>query len=699
MCQSALQSLHPLKSAARAASARGMQWAALAGVSLALSAAAQELIYQEGFNDDGERATPPRYTTTGRNASEYPHDPAVVTANTADQLGPVFWGHNFEVSIVGVFGPTSERRALLAWDATIPADEVSPQFWTLFDATINWLLRGKANATIVISTEQSAAQSLADRLISKGHTVVDDDTGVPDTQVAGDLIIKTPTNGGFPGRFARVAKPVLTFSAADHDDMLVSTIGTPTSFEAGNATIVATGHPAAGGLTGSFPVASGTRNWQLLGERLPNGAIVVAEFVQSIPPTAASLADVDAMAAGTKQSDRSTGSVTELDFSDNSAGDWQADNAIPGGATGVWGLVARGKINVTTSGRYSFALGMDDGARLRIDKDKNGFSAADNVINEDAAGGHRARYGDAQLDAGVYDFEVAVFNSGGAGSIEMSVSTRVGGGDTSAINSGTWELLGQTSGAVALQGAIDVTVYVPTGAPDERKVPLLALLNGPNDTPPGSVYGGGPFTGFEGRGFFAGAALNKFDVDGTGNPKTLTLRPIDVTGKKDLKLTIACAATFLDFETSDYLEVHIDPHNTGNFTQLIRFTAPTGADKFFDDRSTRPVGYTQLGLAFQDITYDLPAGATQLVIQIRALTTWFNEIVGFDNIRVTAGAVQPGRFNAPERLANNKVRLSWTGGGTLHRSTDLKTWQPVAGATSPREVDVTPNGHVFYMLR
>jgi hypothetical protein len=603
---------------------------------------AAELIYQEGFNDDGEAATPPRYTTTGRFASEYPHDPAFVPANTADQLGPLFWGHSSEVSIVGVSGPTSERRALMAWDGAILAEEVSEQFWTLFDATIDWLLRGKQNATIVFSIDQFSAQSLADHLISRGHTVVDDPgTSVPDTEVQGDLIIKTSNNGGTPGRFARVAKPVLTFSAADHDDMLVGTIGTTAAFEAGNATIVATGHPAAGGLTGSFPIVTGQHTWQMLGAQLPNGAITVANFTQRVPPTVANLADVDAMVAGTKQSDAFTETATELDYSDGAPGTWLFDLPIPGGAAGVWGLVAKGQLNVTASGTYSFALGVDDGARLRIDKHKNGFSDADNVIVKDAAGAFDAYYGDLQLDAGVYDFEVTVFNSGGAGGIEMSVSTQVGGGDRSAIDSGTWELLGQTTGAVGLQGTIEVTAYVPTGDPEEIEIPLLVLLNGPSDTPPGSVYGGGPFTGFEGTGFFGGAGLNKFDVDGTGTPKTLTIGPINVTGKQNLKLTMAFAATFLDFETSDFLDVLIDPNNSGTFTRLIRFTAPSGDDKFFDDRSTKPGSPTRLGLAFQDVTYDLPAGATQLVIQIRATTTWFNEIVGFDNLRITAGEEPP----------------------------------------------------------
>src|SRR5262249_49844592 len=152
---------------------------------------AQTVIYQEGFNTDGEAANPQRFTTTGRFHSEYPHDPALVPNNTADQVGPVFWGFRSEVSIVGVFGPTSERRALLAWDGAIMAEEITPQFWTLFDGTISWLLRGKTNGTVVFSQDETSGQSLADHLRGKGFTVVNDDLSVADTNIVGDLIIKT----------------------------------------------------------------------------------------------------------------------------------------------------------------------------------------------------------------------------------------------------------------------------------------------------------------------------------------------------------------------------------------------------------------------------------------------------------------------------------------------------------------------------
>jgi hypothetical protein len=658
--------------------------AGLAAVSPLRSA---ELIYQEAFNNDGETNTPPRYTTTGRFKSEFPHDPNIV-GSAASQAGPVFWGHNTEVSIVGVFGPTSERRALLVWDGVITADEVSPELWTVLDATFDWLLRGKTNATIVFSVAETAAQSLADRLRAKGHTVVDDDTLVPDSSIQGDLIIKT-SNSAEPGRFARVAKPVLTFSATDHDDMLVGLIGTPQTFEAGSATIVTPGHPAAGGLTGSFKVPTNAHNWQMMGDALPNGAITIANFIQYVPATVSSLAELDALVAGTEPSDKSTATVGALDFSDGASGDWFVENPIPGAATGNWGLVATGRVTVAAANVYSFALSMDDGARLRIDKDGNGFSAADDVIVADAVAGFRTSFGDLQLNAGTYGFEVAAFNAGGVGGVEVSVSTLTGGGNTNPISGGSWELLGQTTGAVAVQGDIQATSYVPTSPPDEVTRPFLALLNGPNDTPAGSVYGGGPFTGFEGTGFFGGAALNKFDVDGSGTPKTLTLPPIDVSGKPDLKLTIACAATFLDFETPDAFDILIDTNNSGIFTPLIRFLPPTGADKYLDDRSTNPGNPTRLGLEFKDVTYDLPSGASQITIKIQATTTWFNEIVGFDNIRLTSGPLvtSPPVLTAVRQGADLKV--SWgadAAGYVLESSASIgvgASWSVVPGTPNP----------------
>jgi hypothetical protein len=633
------------------------------------STSAAEVLLQEGFNDDGSAANPPRYSIAGGFRSEVPHDAANVSG-PADQIGPVYWARNQEVSLVGVPAPTAGRRALLAWDGALLAGDTatpgaSADMLRLVANTVQWLAQNKAGAVVAFSPNIAVAQGLADHLSGLGYSVVDDDGVTSDTAYPADVVIKGAGSG--PSRFAQASQGVLVFSALDHDDMLTSSIGLTATFEPGPGTVTAPTHPVATGVPATFTVANTSANWQLMGDVLPGGSITVATLLRTIPPTAASLADVDAMVAGTKPAIRASVELTELDLSDGSPGDWFIDHPLPGGAVGVWGLVARGQLQVTTAGRYSFALGMDDGARLRIDRNRNGLGPEDDLIVEDVAGGHRARYGDAEFTAtGLYDFEVTVFNSGGSGGIELSVSVQSGGADTSVIASGTWEVLGQTSGGVSLSGVITAESLVPSGPDQELTVPLLVLLNGPTDTPPGSVFGGGPFSGFEGTGFFAGSGLNKWipeTIEELGGYRSVRLQPINVTGKPDLKITIALAGSFLDFETSDFLDVVAYPQGvSGEEVRLARFSAPDGNSKYFVDIQNG--NQHRLGLEFIDATYNLPAGATDLVIEIRSFTSWWNEIIAFDNIRITSGDLQsdPLEITSIDMAASGALAVAFTGG-------------------------------------
>jgi hypothetical protein len=634
-------------------------WLAVGG--LVMNLQAQELLYQEGFNDDGTVTVPPRYTVVGGFKSEAPHVAGTV-GDAADQIGPVYWARSAEVSYVGVPAPTAGRRAALAWNAAIASGDIAPDVLTLVVNTVKWLASDKPNPVVAFTPSMTSAVGLVEALASRG-IAVEDDPGGAEGAVTADVIIKAP--GGSPSRFAASPKGVLNFSALDHDDLLLSSIGAQASFEAAGAEVVAAAHPIAVGVPAEFPMPAGVRTWELLGDTLPGGSTVVATFKRVIPPSVTSLADVEAMVAGTKEAIKATATVTELDFNDASPGDWFFDNPIPGSASGVWGLVARGQLQVGTAGTYSFALGMDDGARLRIDANRNGIGPEDTVIVEDAAGAHRARYGDVTFSAtGMYEFEVLAFNSGGGGSLELSVSLLAGGNDTSPINSGSWEPLGFNFGAVTLSGVVTADSYVPSGPSEEVTAPLLMVLNGPNDTPPGSVFGGGPFEGFEGSGFFAGSGLNKWlaeTIESLGGYRSVRLRPVNVAGKEDVKVTVALAATFLDFETNDFLDIVAYPNGVGGAeVRLARFSAPTGATKYFADVTRGNIN--QLGLRFIDATYDIPAGATDLVIEIRSFTSWWNEIVGFDNIRITSGAIAtPLELGAPS-VADAMVNLTWAGG-------------------------------------
>lgn len=600
--------------------------------------AAQTLIYQEGFNDDGEAANPPRYTTTGRDVWELSRifgNPPLDTASS--QRGPIYWAHNFEVSFVGIPNIPA-RRMMFTWSGSNDVGNTTEAFLKLWDSSVKWLLDGKANATVMVYPTAAAIGGLADRLTATGYTVVDDDPSKTDAQIEGDADLFIHAGNTDSSRYALLKKPVIGMISSDYDDLLLGSIGSDATFTPGKVNIGAPDHPAAGGATGSFDAFTGDQTFALAGQFLPDGATILATVNRTVPPSVVRLSDVDDMIAGTKEHEKTDGTLATLDVSDGSTGNWPDDNPVPGGYTGNWGLRVQGKLAVSAAGTYRFALGTDDGARFQIDLDKNGFTAEDTIIEDFGPHGHTIVYANVTFAAaGTYDFEVRTFNAGGAGDFELSVGT-VPAADVldDDLASGYWEVLG-TAGSTApvqLAGTATATGYKATGASTETKEPLIVLLNGPTDTPPGAFYGGGPFIGFEGTGFFAGSGLNKFPGS---TPRTLTLRPVNVTGKTNVKLTVALAAATVDFETSDYLDIIIFPNGEGStpitlasFHGVADGQQPWLADKLHGNQR-------RLTREFADFTYNIPATATDLIVQFVAATTWWNEILAFDNVRITEG--------------------------------------------------------------
>ena len=165
-------------------------------VCFSLVSAAVEILHVEDFNTDGSVGPNPRYTVIGGFVSEPPHDPSRV-ASAADQIGPVYWARNTEVSFVGVPAPTSGRRALLAWDGaiTLGAPQVpggSSELFRLVENAIRWLANNKAGARVVFTPNTAAAQGLADYLSTRGYLVMDDDGVTSDTAYPADAVIKAP---------------------------------------------------------------------------------------------------------------------------------------------------------------------------------------------------------------------------------------------------------------------------------------------------------------------------------------------------------------------------------------------------------------------------------------------------------------------------------------------------------------------------
>lgn len=677
----------------------GLTMLLLAG-GLPFVASGQTLLYQEGFNTDGETNVPPRYTTTGREVYEVPRIQTELV--NFDQKGPIYWAHNFEASFVG--NPDiPARRMIFTWRTDPLGGAANTNLLQLFSSSVNWLLKGKTNATIVVNPTAASINELATHLTAAGHTVVDDDrVTYPDEQdVPGDLFIHGP-NANNPSRFAMLTNPVIVMHEPDYDDMLVGSIGSLATFDPGQVTIASLGHPAAGGLTGSFTgFNSPAQPFGLVGSYPAPGATTLATVTRVVPPSVANLGDVDAMIAGTKEHNETSGSVTDIDFGDGSLGNWFLDNPIPGGYTGNWGLRVRGQLTVTTAGTYRFAVGSDDGARLQIDLDRNGFTSADTVLEDSGPHAHLEVYANASFPtAGNYDFEVRSYNSGGGGSLEVSVSNVEVPVPDDNLNSGFWEVLSQSGvGPIRLLTATNVTGYVATGTNVNVETPLAVLLNGPTDTPPGSFYDGGAFAGFEGAGFFAASGLNKF-LTGI-QPKTLTLQPVNVTGKSNLKLTIACAATVVDFETGDYLEIYVHTNGLGGTpTRLANFRGVQNAIQPWLADSQE--GFARrLTKQFADFTYNIPAGATDLVVEIRAITTWWTEILAFDNIRITEGVALPPPHITSITKSGGNVTILWVNNGTLEWAAALAGATTVWTSTGDSDGSFTEAalGTKFYRVR
>ncbi|MBL9172783.1 MAG: CHRD domain-containing protein [Verrucomicrobiales bacterium] len=637
----------------------------LSAATAAITASAafgQVLLYQEGFNDDGEAANPQRFTSVGRDIFEVPRIQSEL--GNYDQKGPLYFGLSSAVSYAGV-PAIPARRMIYTWRGT-DASGATEDLLALFDSSVNWLLNGKKNATVVIQPNAASCQALADRLTALGHTVVDDDiAGTPDEQdVVGDLFIHGP-GASNPSRFVLVPKPVIVINDPDYDDMLVGSIGTAATFAPGKVTIAAAGHPAAGGKTGSFDAFIGDQAFSLVGSFLPPGVTTLATVTRVVPPSVGSLADVDAMIAGTKSHDEAAGTVTEFDISDASAGSWTSDNAVPGGYAGVWGLRGLGKLNVSAAGTYRFALGSDDGARLSIDLGKDGLTAADVITEDPGPHAHQTVYANVTFpSSGAYDFEVRSYNSGGGGSVELSVATQAGDIPDDALDSGYWELVG-TSGAtspVTLSGIVSLTAYVATGPNVEVQAPLIVLLNGPGDSPAGTFYDGGPFSGYEGSAFFGASGLNKWAYPDGQSYRSVQLKPVNVAGKPNLKLTIALAATVVDFETSDFIDVLVYPTGANSTpVTLAHFQGVQNAiQPWMADQKDNFV--RRLTKQFTDFTYDLPANSTDLIVEIRVATTWWTEIAAFDNIRITSTPLSEPLGSISATTSGDDVNLSWVGG-------------------------------------
>ncbi len=227
-------------------------------------------------------------------------------------------------------------------------------------------------------------------------------------------------------------------------------------------------------------------------------------------------------------------------------------------------------------------------------------------------------------------------------------------------------------GAAGADGTIEWTVQGPTTLQGIGKThnggKAIALVEDPTtESLVPAIFvieEGAPLLGAfnpdpEGDQYIVASALNKH---GDMLERILELDPIDVSGQTDLKMTVALAATAADFENSDYLIIEADPDGPGpqGFATIAEFY---GVDETHDPTNDsgclkglsngfEPGAVGDICLPadeFGNYTFDLPEGSTNLVLSFRLLSTWGNEIVGIDNIRVHTGDLVPtvpGDFNS-----------------------------------------------------
>ncbi|MBM3847333.1 MAG: hypothetical protein FJ405_13755, partial [Verrucomicrobia bacterium] len=417
------------------------------------------MIYQEGFETEGEGV---RYVSEGRGKLDFDSPDLPVGFP-----GPSFWGRKSEVSFVGVRAVAADRRAVMNWNHTIPSENISEDFLKVFDSTVAWLTQGRSTKQVyfIPNSGGTGATILKDRLEAAGFTVSDDPLGPLDT-TAMDLIIRTPASEPDVTRYTFAAVPYLSFVSTLHDDDLLTGFGQRVNnLEVGDLTTVGT-HPALGGKTGSFPlfVEPTPATFDLMGF-LPSGATPVLTYVERVPVTVNNLAKVDQLIAGTLESIKTEGSTAVADIAAGEVGDWPHDAQVPGSPDGsvTYAVVGRGQIQVAAAGTYSFHLGVDDGGRLRIDRNKNGLDAGDNVIVQEDGTGFLRVAADVTFDAaGTYDFEWVSFYTGSNFGSEVSVARGAGAAVAVPLDGSTWQALGDTSvtGDIALNGAIALTTYV-----------------------------------------------------------------------------------------------------------------------------------------------------------------------------------------------------------------------------------------------
>gem|GEM_PF-2336679 len=196
-------------------------------------------------------------------------------------------------------------------------------------------------------------------------------------------------------------------------------------------------------------------------------------------PSISTLSEVDDLILGVTPRLTTTDTIDEADLFDfsslpntQSQGSWTFDNPIPGGGGDNYAIVASGTIDVTsqTPLDITFALGGDDGGRLRID--------GQDVVVDDSLHTFDNRTGSVSLTPGQHAIEWVGFERGGEAGFELSAF--VGTPTFPVYPDQGWFLLGEPNAQLELAGPLSVTTYYSVGE-DESGITVQGNLVGLDD--------------------------------------------------------------------------------------------------------------------------------------------------------------------------------------------------------------------------
>ena len=213
--------------------------------------------------------------------------------------------------------------------------------------------------------------------------------------------------------------------------------------------------------------------------------------------TVTSLANADAVLAGTGRLSNWVGAASNVNFLSGGAPDGNfTGTAFPAGAGNNFALRATGVITIPTAGNWTFGTNSDDGVRLKIDGSA--------VITDDTSHANADKFGTVNLSAGTHTIDLVFFEAAGGEAVELFAQA----GSFSTWNT-NFKLIGGSGGLAVVRSAPTYTWSITSGS-----LPAGLSLNTSTGLISGTPTGAGGVSNF---------ILKALDADGCFGTQALSI--------------------------------------------------------------------------------------------------------------------------------------------------------------------------------